>query len=216
VCVALFALAAGAPARVCAEDQPKKGATKEASAKEGAGKKEEDKKDIFGWALDLGIWTLVVFLVLLWVLGRFAWKPMLQGLEHREKAIHAALQEAQDARDEAQKLRAQFQAQMDRANDQVREILDSARRDAERTTGEMIAQARKEIGAERDRLHREIDVARDQALQQIWGQTAQVATLVSAKVIRRQLNPDDHRQLIDEALAELRQSDNQRPRMELG
>jgi F0F1-type ATP synthase membrane subunit b/b' len=65
-------------------------------------------------------------------------------------------------------------------------------------------QARQEIQAERERLHREMELARDQALRQIWGQGAQLAALISAKVIRRQLTPDDHRQLVDEALAELR------------
>ena len=74
--------------------------------------------DLFGWAIDLGIWTLVVFLLLLFVLSKFAWKPMMQGLEHRERAIHPALHEAQQARDEAARLRAQFEEQMRKANDQ--------------------------------------------------------------------------------------------------
>jgi F-type H+-transporting ATPase subunit b len=168
----------------------------------------EVNKDLFGWAMDLGIWTLVVFLILLFVLSKFAWKPMLQGLEHREKAIHSALHEAQAARDEAARLRTQFEEQMRKANDQSREILDEARRAAERTTAEMVADARKEIQTERERLQRELSFARDQALQEIRAQTAQLATLVSSKVIRRNLNVDDHRQLVDEALAELKQAGN--------
>jgi len=168
----------------------------------------EVEKDLFGWAMDLGIWTLVVFLLLLFILSKFAWRPMLQGLEHREKAIHAALQEAQAAREEAARLRTQFEEQMRKANDQSREILDETRRAAERTTAEMIADARKEIQTERERLQRELNFARDQALQEIRSQTAQLATLVSSKVIRRHLNADDHRQLVDEAMAELRQAGN--------
>lgn len=170
------------------------------------------KKDLFAPAMDLGIWTLVVFLVLLFVLSKFAWKPMLQGLEHRERSIHSALEEAQKAREEAERLRNQFDEQMRKANEQSRGILDEARRAAERTTGDMIAEARKEIQAERDRLQREVNLARDQAVREIWSQAADLATLVSSKAIRRQLNPSDHRQLVDEALAELRQAGDGRPR----
>ena len=60
-----------------------------------------------------------------------------------------------------------------------------------------------EIGAERERLHREVGMARDQALKDIWEHTARLATLVSAKTIKRDLGIDDHRRLVDEAVAEL-------------
>jgi F-type H+-transporting ATPase subunit b len=56
-------------------------------------------------------------------------------------------------------------------------------------------------------LQREIAAARDQALQQIWNQTANLATQISAKLLRRQLTPDDNRRLVDEALAEIGQAD---------
>src|SRR5262245_31828305 len=59
---------------------------------------EQEKDDVFkGW-LDLSIWTIVVFLVLLFVLGKYAWKPMLQGLEQREHSIQSAMEEAKKAR----------------------------------------------------------------------------------------------------------------------
>jgi F-type H+-transporting ATPase subunit b len=63
---------------------------------------------------------------------------------------------------------------------------------------------------ERERLRRDISTARDQALQEIWNQTAQLATLISAKAIRRELTDEDHRRLVDEALAELRQASHER------
>jgi F-type H+-transporting ATPase subunit b len=158
---------------------------------------------LFGKALDLGIWTVVVFLVLLWVLSKYAWGPMLEGLKRREQNIQDALDRAAHAQKEAERLREQHQREMDKVQDQVRGILDDARRAAEKSTDEMIAKTRTEIQSERDRLRREIETARDQAVQQLWSQTAQLATLVSAKAIRRQLTPDDHRRLLDEALADL-------------
>jgi F-type H+-transporting ATPase subunit b len=172
-------------------------------------------RNLFGWAMDLGIWTLVVFLVLLFVLSKFAWKPMMQGLEHRERAIHSALHEAQQARDEAAKLRTQFEEQLRQADDRARQVLDEARRAAERTTAEMTADAQKKIQAEHDRLKREMTREYEQARRDIQSQVGQLATLIAGKVIRRQVNHDDHRQLVDEALAELRQTENGRQKTAL-
>jgi F-type H+-transporting ATPase subunit b len=155
---------------------------------------------------DLGIWTIIVFLVLFLVLRRYAWGPMLQGLKTREATIRNALEEARKAHDDAQQLRAQFQAELNKAPDKVRDILDEARREAAQLKADDLTRTRAEIAAERDRLRREIDTARDQAVQQLWNQSAQLATLVSAKAIRRQLTPDDHHRLVDEAIAELQKA----------
>lgn len=185
-----------APARVLASDP-------HGTASKG---EEEAKADLFGRALDLGIWTVVVFLLLFIILRKYAWGPILGGLQKREDNIHEALEQAQKAQRDAESLRAQHQQAMDRAQDEVRKILDQARHDAQHSTEEMITKARTEIQSERDRLRREIDIARDQALQQLWDRTAQLATLISSKVIRRELNASDHRRLVDEALGEFRQS----------
>ncbi|HMC64083.1 MAG TPA: F0F1 ATP synthase subunit B [Gemmataceae bacterium] len=153
--------------------------------------------------IDLAIWTLVVFLLLLFILTKYAWGPMLEALKKREESVRAAIEEALRAREEAQRLREQLQKELNSAHEKVREILDEGRRDAQRLTEEMIAKARSEIQTERDRLRREIETARDQALHELWKQAAQLATLISAKAVRRHLTEDDHRQLVDEALAEL-------------
>jgi F-type H+-transporting ATPase subunit b len=161
---------------------------------------------IFAPALDLGIWTMVVFLLLLFFLSRYAWKPMLEGLQRREKSIHDALADAERARTETQSLRDQLQQEVNHANEKVRDILDEGRRAAEQTTQDMIAKTRREIQDERERLRKEIGLARDQALQELWNQTAQLATLISAKAIRRSLSAEEHRLLVNEALNELRQA----------
>jgi F-type H+-transporting ATPase subunit b len=175
-----------------------------------AGGHGDEGGSVFGWALDLAVWTIVVFLLLLWVLSKYAWKPMLEGLQRREQNIRAALEEAQRAREEAERVREKLQAEMDHAAESVRNMLDSARQDAQRATEEMLGKTRKDVQEERDRLHREIDMARDQALQHIWTQTAQLATLVSAKVIRRELNLDDHRRLVNDAISELQRGNGAR------
>jgi F-type H+-transporting ATPase subunit b len=170
----------------------------------------DDKPNLFDpRSLPLGIWSLVVFALLLFVLGRYAWRPMLEGLRRREESIKSAIDEAQKTREEAQNLRTQLERQLAQAHEKVREIIDEGRRAAQQMQQEMINKARAENQTERERLRREIETAKDQALHDIWNQTAQLATLISAKAIRRQITEADHRHLVDEALSELHQAGTQ-------
>ncbi|HZT83639.1 MAG TPA: F0F1 ATP synthase subunit B [Gemmataceae bacterium] len=176
---------------------------------EGGQKKAEP--NIFEPRLDLTIWTIVVFVLLLLVLGKFAWKPMLRGLQQRELNILSAIQDAERAREEAQRMRAQLQKEMDGAQSKVLEILDEARRSAERLHAEMTAKAKADIQAEKERMQREMETAHDQAMQDLVNRAAELATLISTKAIRRNLSPDDHRRLVDDALADLRAAGNGHP-----
>jgi F-type H+-transporting ATPase subunit b len=160
---------------------------------------------------DLSVWGLVVFVVLVFILGRFTWKPMLEGLKKREEGIRAAVEDAQRARDEAQQLRTQLHQEMARSAEQVRQMIDEGRRNAQRNADEMIARARAEAEAERQRLHGEIEAARDQALQQIRDEVVRGAGAVTTRALRRELTPEDHRRLVDDALAEFRQAGNGQP-----
>lgn len=162
--------------------------------------------------IDLGIWTLVVFGILFIILKSYAWKPMLEGLQKREENINAAFDEARKAREEAQQLRDHLAQERARIAEDTRNAMDQARREGQRLVEEMTSKAKAEIQAERERLRREITMAKDQAIKELWTQTAQLATLVSAKVIRRELSPDDHHRLVDEALAELKQAGQERLR----
>jgi F-type H+-transporting ATPase subunit b len=155
---------------------------------------------------DLGLWTLVLFAALLFVLTRFAWKPMLEGLRKREDAIRGAIDSAQKTKAEAESLHVQLQQKMAQVNDEIRRMLDEARRDAQQARERMLADARTAAQQERDRTLREIDTARDQALQDLYKQAVELATLLSAKTIRRELTADDHRRLVDEALSELQRT----------
>lgn len=157
-------------------------------------------------AADLGIWTIVVFILLLIVLRKMAWGPMLEGLKKREESILGAVEEAKRAREETQRVSAEFKVKMDQAYAEIPKIMEDARRDAEAFKEETRAQTAKDMQAERQRLRREIDTAKDQALQELWTHTAQLATLISAKVIGRSLPLEDHHRLIEEAMGELRKA----------
>jgi F-type H+-transporting ATPase subunit b len=162
--------------------------------------------DIFSLRYDLGLWSIVVFLGLYLLLRRFAWGPILRGLQTREEAIRGAVEEAKLARQETAAARAEFERKLGDAHAEIPRLMEAARRDAQQLREDMRAQAAKDIQTERQRLHREIETARVQALKDISDHAAQLATLISAKAIRRSLTPEDHRRLVDEALTELKQT----------
>jgi F-type H+-transporting ATPase subunit b len=169
--------------------------------------------NIFKGFLDLTIWSIVVFLLLLFVLTKFAWKPMLQGLQKREQSIHEAMEEAKSAKEEAAKLRAELQAEMAKARAEGQAVRDEARRDAERLRDEIAAKAREEIEAERERLRKEMDNARDSIVNDLMSQTTQLATLIASKAVKRQITIEDQNRLLDDALAELRGAAGERQRV---
>jgi F-type H+-transporting ATPase subunit b len=208
----LFAFAGAGVGGAAAQHQEKAAPGNVAApgpAQHGGGHKGGDDSPFSGEVhqiLDLAIWTVVVFLLLMFVLSRFAWKPMLEGLQKREDSIRGALAEAAKTRDEAHALRAQLQQEMGQAHEKVRAIIEEAKRDAQVTADEVLAKAKADIQQERERLHREIQVETDQALQSLWVHAADLATQVSAKALGRQLDGEGQRRLIDEALADLKQS----------
>lgn len=163
-----------------------------------------EQKSILAPHFDLAIWTIVIFVLLLTVLKKFAWGPMIQGLHAREENIHKAVSEAQFARAETERLRAETQKQIEEAFAKIPGMMDEARKDGEKLVDEMKTKALAEINTEHSRRKRELETATNQALQELWNQSAQLATLISAKAIGKSLGQDDHHRLIDEALAEVR------------
>jgi F-type H+-transporting ATPase subunit b len=154
----------------------------------------------------LGIWALVIFLAILIILQKYAWSPILEGLQKREETIKNSVEEAKKARADTERITAEFKVKMDQAYAEIPKIMEQARRDADAFKEEMRTQTAKEIQTERQRLRREIETARDQALQDLWQQAAQLATLISAKAIGRSLTEEDHRRLLNESITELEQT----------
>lgn len=179
----------------------------EGAKKEGEKHPEKDQTAFMGIkSYDLAIYTLVVFFLLLFVLGRFAWGPIMQGLQKREDAITQARADAELARGEAQKLLDEVRAQRAAAGQEVAAILTEARRDAAELRETEKAKATADIQKEKESLKREIAMARDTAMKEIYEKAVELAAILSTKAVRRELTADDHRRLIDEALTQLQQN----------
>lgn len=176
----------------------------------------DEQDNFFKGIVDLSIWTIVVFLVLLFVLGKFAWPMMVEGLDKRERAVASALEKAREVQADAERLKTELDQKFKQANDEIRALHEESRRAAQQNAEEILSKARADIQADRERMNRDVETKADQALQEMWAKVSQVATLVSSKVIRRQLSEDDHRRLVDEALVEMRDAAKERQRVLAG
>src|SRR5437867_312994 len=96
---------------------------------------------------DLAIWSLVTFLVFLFVLKKAAWQPLISGLDQREAGVKQSLADAEAARVKAEQMLAEHAKKLDKVQDEVKEILAEARRDADHTKTEIVAAANKEAEA---------------------------------------------------------------------
>jgi F-type H+-transporting ATPase subunit b len=148
------------------------------------------------WRNDLAIYSLVVFLLLMTILTKFAWKPISEALDKRERDVADNIAKAQRAADEAKVMLAQYQAQLASAADQVRGMLDEARRDAESTKVSIIEEAKKSAEAEHDRALRDIKAATDGALHQLAEKSADLAVDLAGKMLQAKLTKSDHQQLV--------------------
>ncbi len=149
---------------------------------------------------DLAIYTAVVFLVLLGVLWKLAWGPIVRGLDQRERRIHDEIASAEKANTEARELLAQYQARLAAAEGEVRAIVERGRRDAEQLGREMLDKARAETEAEKQRALREIDVATAGALKDLAERSATLAVELAGKILQSRLDPSAHAELIRRAV----------------
>lgn len=148
------------------------------------------------WRSDLAIYSFVVFIILMTILTKFAWKPISDALDKREQTVASNIAKAQGAADEAKVMLAQYQQQLAGAADQVRAMLDEARRDAETTKTAIIDEAKKSAEAEHDRAVRDIKTATDSALSQLAEKSADLAVDLAGKVLQAKLTKADHQQLV--------------------
>ncbi len=158
------------------------------------------------WKLDLTIWTAVVFLCLLAILGKFAWKPMAEGLDKRERNVADQIAQAEAANQKAKDILDDYDRKLAAAQDQVRAILDQGRRDAEQVGRELIDKAKEEAKAEYRRAVKQIETATATAIEELADQSATLAVELAGKIVRSKLNPNDHAKLIEQAVAGFVQS----------
>jgi F-type H+-transporting ATPase subunit b len=151
------------------------------------------------------IWTLILFVLLVVVLGKFVWPPILQGLQAREDKIRGDIEGAEAANRKAQQTLADFERKLAEAHAEARKLIDQARLDAEAVRGRLAAQTEAEIARMRESAKKEIKGARDQAVQELYAKASELSVAVAEKILQRQITDADTQALVDRSLKELDQ-----------
>jgi len=153
--------------------------------------------------LDLALWSLVVFVLFLFVLKKFAWAPMIEGLDKREAGILKAISDAEEGRRKSQALLAEYDQKLKAAEQTVQAMVAEARRDAERTSQDLTANAQREVEAIKERAKDDIRQARDTALAEVFTQMNSQVLRTTENVLGRALAGEDQDRLVSQALAEI-------------
>ncbi len=154
------------------------------------------------FAVDPGlwIWTIVVFLVVLTVLGKFAWGPILKGLDSREAGIRGAIEEAAKHRTEAAALLEEHKRQIADARRQGQELIAEGRDAGQRLRAEIETKARDESERMLERARSEIAREREQAIEALRRESVDLALAAASSVLGKKLDAASDRALVEDYL----------------
>ena len=152
---------------------------------------------------DLAFWSLVTFTLMMLVLGKFVWPQLNDGLIERERKIRQDIADAEAGRHKSEAMVKEHEARLAKVQDEVREILAEARRDAEHTKLEIVTTAQKEAEATKIRAIAEIERSKDQALAELFDFVSSNVVHATEHMIGRSLDGSDHERLVRESLAQL-------------
>ena len=151
----------------------------------------------------LYIWTIATFLILLWLLAKFAWRPLLTALEQRQDTIRKSLDDAQQAKQELERLNAESRKILNEARVQAEQILSQTRTDASRLRDELKQKAQSEAAGVIKNAERQIEMETARAIQQIRNEAVDISIAIASKVLERNVTREDNERLIEETFKQL-------------
>ena len=165
----------------------------------------EDEGGSFLVSPDVGlmIWTLVVFVLSLYILSKVAFPRIAEALDKRQQAIEESIDTAERTRVEADKLLAEYRERLHEARQQAEDIVARARKTAENNEAEVIAEGRRKREEMMAQTRRDIEQETRRAIQEIRNEVADLTVLATEKVTRKTLTDADQKKLVEEALSEL-------------
>jgi len=152
--------------------------------------------------LGLMLWTLIAFGITYYVLSKLAFPRIAEGLDKRRKAIDESIDSAARTKKEADELLAEYRARLKEAREQADDIVSRSRRAADAMQDESKAEAKRYREELMESTRRDIETETQRSLDQIRKEVANLTIIATEKVVRKSLDDDDHRRLIEEALSE--------------
>ncbi|MDH3743876.1 MAG: F0F1 ATP synthase subunit B [Acidobacteriota bacterium] len=162
-----------------------------------------DEENIFAGDLGNMVWTVLIFGAVLFVLGKFAWGPLLNSLQERERFIRESLEKADTDRQSAEERLKEYSDKLDEARAEATGIVEEGRRDADVVRARIEEEARAESEKMIERAKREIEIATQTAVKELYTTSATLATDMASRIVEKDLSAEDHDRLIAESIARL-------------
>lgn len=156
--------------------------------------------------IDTLIFSLLIFVLLVLLLAKYAWKPIMDGLEKREQSIAKDINDAKTANEKALSTLAQYENKLQAARDEASALVAEAKKDAEVAREKILARANEEAQRQREKAVAEIRAARDQAVRELAERSVDSAVSLAGSLVGKELSPTDHQKLIEQSLERFAQS----------
>jgi F-type H+-transporting ATPase subunit b len=169
----------------------------------GHGEGHEGGDSTFAPKPNLWVWTFIAFVIVVFVLKKFAIPSIMEGLDKRTEQIEGDLKSASMTKEEAEKLMADYKAQLDEARTEAKKIIDEGKSLGENLRQEAITKAQEEANQLIVRAQEEIGREKDKAIKELQSQIADISIEVASKVVQKSLSREEHGKLIDDYVAEV-------------
>lgn len=146
---------------------------------------------------------MISFLILVWILAKFAWKPLLKMMDNRRSFIEESLAQAQAEREQAEQIKREYQAEMLKARQDAQEVIAKATKVSEERAVEIMEAAKEEADKIKKAAIVDIEREKEKALAEVRIQIADLSVAVAEKIIKQKLDLNAESQLIDQFIQEV-------------
>ena len=153
----------------------------------------------------LFVWTILTFLLLLTVLAKFAWKPLLKMLKDREELIRSSLEDAEKAKKKLERLNAEGEAIINQARSEAQSILSEGKAAAAKLKDETLDVAKEQAKQIASEAEKQINIEKDKAIAEIKSEVVNLSMSIAEKLINKNISPEDNKALIDESLSSVKE-----------
>ena len=153
----------------------------------------------------LFVWTILTFLLLLTVLAKFAWKPLLKILKDREELIRSSLEDAEKAKEKLERLNAEGEAIINQARSEAQSILSEGKTAAAKLKDETLDVAKEQAKKIASEAEKQINIEKEKAIAEIKSEVVNLSMSIAEKLINKNISPEDNKALIDESLSNIKE-----------
>jgi len=148
-------------------------------------------------------WTIITFLILVLVLTKVAWKPIIAALNQRESAIKEAMEKAETAKEEAKKVLDENQANLAHAEEEAKKIVDQSREFAEKLKEQMLNESKQQAQKIIEDATAVIERQKDSAFDELKSHVAQIAIQATEKILREKMDAESQKKIVNEYISEI-------------